>query len=121
MLVLERHTRNDILLRPHQVLHCIFLQVGILLFEVIGERKGDNGKTSVVVGTGVARVIWLFALLVRVVALLPVNIANLDTVRVNRLVDGFRNLRNGTSLYALARDLAVERLQACSPLCFGNR
>jgi hypothetical protein len=119
-LVLDGHTRNDVLLRPHQILHCIFLQVGVVLLEIIGERKGDDGKTSVVVGTGVAGVIRRFALLVREVALLPVNIANLAIIRVDRLL-GYRNLHNGTSPYAPTRDSAVERLQACSPLCSGNR
>lgn len=58
----------------------------VLFLEVIRECEGDNRETSIVVGTSLARVVRRFALLVRVIALLPVDIA--DLVVVSKLVLG---------------------------------
>lgn len=73
----DEHTRDDILFRPHQILHSIFLQVWIILLELVRECKRHDRKTSIVVGASFARLVRSLALLISVIALLAVDIADL--------------------------------------------
>ena len=88
-IALGRLTGNNVLFPTQEVTDALLLDVAVILLKLVGEAKGYNGQTGVIVGTGLVVFSdddFIFAF-EDVLAFLPVDIAdtNVPTCCLERL------------------------------------